>query len=57
MDRTKIAKYAGGGALLIGLLLLGRVLSEGNPDTGKLLSPVIVIVLGAVGLFAKPKAK
>lgn len=57
MDRTKIAKYAGGGALIIGLLLLGRALSEGNLDTGKLFSPIIMIVIGVIALFAKPKVQ
>ncbi|GEM_PF-6266313 len=57
MDRTKIGKYTGGLALVFGLLLLGRALSEGNLDTGKFISPTIMIVIGVIALFAKPKAQ
>ena len=57
MDKPRIVKYIGVATLLIGVLLLGRVLSGGNPDTGKFSSPAIMIMLGFIALFSKPKVK
>ena len=52
---NKYYKWIIGTCIVIGLLLLGRALSEGNSDTGKFYLPVLLIFVGIMGFFQKQK--